>query len=170
MMAAARALGYRTGKRCCMLKRIVAGAAAGALAVGPLTGVLLALKREAIAPPPAPAAPATADTPSPDGATATRTLPLGIPPELPRQMARKAAWGAGWGLLFGIATGIFRPTVVAGLIAGLALGKASQDGWIPPLDPLPESATAEERGELPVMVAYGAFGLALGVAVDRIAG
>lgn len=150
-----------------MLKRIIAGAAAGALAVGPLTGVMLALKREAITP----SETAPPETASPDGAAASaRALPLGLPARLPRQLARRAAWGAGWGVLFGIATGVFRPTVVAGLIAGLALGKASQDGWIPPLDPLPESATAEERGELPVMAAYATFGLALGIAVDRIAG
>ena len=161
-----------------MLKRIVAGALAGALAVGPLTGVLLALKREAIVP----ASSTDAGTPTDAAASAqtgtemeapaapSSTLPFGLPAQLAPQLARRAAWGAGWGALFGLVTGIARPTIVAGLILGLGLGKASQDGWIPPLDTLPESASSDERGELPVMAAYAAFGLALGVAVDRLAG
>jgi hypothetical protein len=155
-----------------MLKRLIAGALAGAFAVGPLTGVLLALKRDAIAP--AGSAQPAAESGTTEGgaaaSVASSSLPFGLPPEMAPQLAKRAAWGAAWGALFGLVTGIARPTVAAGLILGLGLGKASQDGWIPPLDPLPESTSGDERGELPVMAAYAAFGLALGIAVDRLAG
>lgn len=155
-----------------MLKRIAIGAAAGALAVGPMTGVLLSLNRTSIA-----EAPGITPNHSEGGGTAsgmpegTMTRPdnaAATPPLQPATIVRRAALGAGVGASFGLVTGIFRPTMVAGLISGLALWKASADRLVPPLDVLPPDATDAERNAPAVAAAYAVFGLVLGGLVEWV--
>jgi len=147
-----------------VLKRILIGAGAGALATVPQSLVVWGLKAAGLyrRPPP----PATVAA----GVSAAAAVDLQALPEEQRRavtLAAHFAFGAAGGAAFGLATGVVRPTPVAGLLAGLAIWKASYDGWIPAMRILPPPATDESGRVLTMVLAHVAYGLTLGALVDR---
>lgn len=147
-----------------MLQRVLIGALAGALATAPQSGAVWGLKAAGLyrrRPPPEVVAERLTD------ATVGRET---IPDEwwTPVMLAEHVGFGAAAGAAFGAVTGIIRPTVAAGVLAGLVIWKASYDGWIPALRIMPPAGEDEEGRQITLLVAHVAYGLALGVIVDRL--
>jgi hypothetical protein len=145
-----------------MLKRILIGAGAGALATVPQSLVVWGLKAAGLygrTPPPAAVA---------EGVSAAAVDLQALPEEQRRAITLAAhfAFGAAGGAAFGLTTVVVRPTPVAGLLAGLAIWKASYDGWIPAMRIMPPPAKDESGRVLTMVLAHVAYGLTLGALVD----
>jgi hypothetical protein len=146
-----------------MLDRILIGALAGAVATVPQSAAVWGLK----------AAGVYRRTPPPEKVSREMTEAVLGPDAFPEQwftpmmLAQHVGFGAAAGAAFGALTGVVRPTVVAGVLVGLAIWKASYDGWIPALRIMPPAEKDEEGRQVALVVAHVAYGLALGVIVDR---
>ncbi len=146
-----------------MFKRVLIGALAGALATIPQSAAVWGLRAAGVyRRKPAPEVVAEKVTDAVVGVEK-------VPDEwmTPVKLAQHVGFGAAGGALFGLLTGVIRPTTVAGVLAGLGIWKASYDGWIPALKIMPPPEEDEEGRQLAMLLAHVAYGLALGILVDR---
>lgn len=146
-----------------MLKRVMLGAAAGAVATLPQSLIVWGFKAAGIYHQEPPPERISEDLNKPVLDLRTMSKPVRSSVIL----AEHVAFGAAGGAAFGLTTGVIRPTTVAGLLAGLAIWKASYDGWIPALGIMPESQKDESGRALTMVAAHVVYGLALGALLDR---
>ena len=146
-----------------MLRRMLIGAAAGAAATVPQSAVVWGLKYAGVYRRKAPPEKIAEELSEP----VIKVRELDEPLQTAVKLAEHFGFGAATGALFGLASGVLRPTVVAGVLAGLAVWKASYDGWIPAMKILPPPEEDEEGRQLAMLLAHIAYGLALGILVDR---
>lgn len=147
-----------------MLRRILLGAAVGAVATVPQSAVVWGGRRAGVyksTPPPEQVTAAVAD------ATAGEE---NVPDEWWRPLVGVAhfGYGAACGAAFGLVTGVLRPTWVAGVLAGLAVWKASYDGWLPATGIMPPPEEDEQGRVATMIAAHVVFGLAMGVLMEQI--
>ena len=146
-----------------MLKRIFIGAAAGAAATVPQSAVVWGLRYAGVYQRKAPPEKVAEELSKP----VVDVRKLDEPLQTAVKLVEHFGFGAAAGAAFGLASGILRPTVVAGVLAGLAVWKASYDGWIPAMKIMPPPEEDEEGRQIAMVLAHVAYGLALGILVDR---
>lgn len=146
-----------------MIKRVLLGAAAGAIATVPRSAAIWGLR----------AAGMYGRKAAPEAVTEGLTDKLIDVEQLPDRwmtlikVAAHFGFGAGCGAAFGLATSIVRPPIAAGVLAGLAIWKASYDGWIPAMHLLPPERDETGR-QTALIVAHVMYGAALGATFDRL--
>ena len=147
-----------------MLRRILIGALAGAIATVPQSATVWGLRRAGVY------RRRAAREVVAEGITNATVGTEKVPQEWwkPVMLAEHFGFGAAAGALFGLLTAIVRPTTVAGLLAGLAVWKASYDGWIPALRIMPPPEEDEQGRQVAMVLVHVAYGLALGAIVERL--
>ena len=147
-----------------MLRRILIGALAGAIATVPQSATVWGLRRAGVYR--RRAAPEVVA----EGITNATVGTEKVPQEWwkPVMLAEHFGFGAAAGALFGLRAPILRPTTVSGLLAGLAVWKASYDGWMPGLRIMPPPEEDEQGRQVAMVLAHVAYGLALGAIVERL--
>lgn len=147
-----------------MLKQLLAGAAAGVIATIPQSAVVWGARSLGV----------YRRTAAPEAVAERLTNRVTELEQLPRRwrpmvkLIEHFAFGAAVGAAFGAVAGRLRPRVVAGLVVGLAVWKLSYDGWIPRLGILPPPERDEPGRARTMIAAHVAYGLALGLAYDRL--
>lgn len=149
-----------------VIKRILVGGAAGALATIPQSAVVWGLRRAGV----------YRRRPAPEvvaEGVIERVAGIGhLPAEWrrPVTLVQHFGFGAVGGAVFALLTGLVRPSAALGLLAGLAIWKASYDGWIPALKIMPPPQEDETGRQLSLLAAHAVYGLALGTLVDWMGG
>jgi hypothetical protein len=147
-----------------MLRPMVIGGAAGALATLPMSGLIWGAKRVRI----------FQRTPAPE-AVATRLVQrvtgrrAATPPQ--RQLLTALShigFGSGAGALYGTTTSLRPPTVWSGMLFGVAVWLISYQGWIPALRLLPAPADDEHGHAATMAAAHLVYGGTLGVVSRRL--
>jgi hypothetical protein len=147
-----------------MLRPMVVGSAAGALATLPMSGLIWGARRVGIFHrTPAPEAVATRLVQRVTGRHAT------TPPQ--RQLLTALAhlgFGSGAGAVYGTTAWLRPPTVWSGMLFGLAVWIISYQGWIPALRLLPAPADDEHGRAATMAGAHLVYGGTLGVVSRRL--
>lgn len=146
-----------------MLKRMLIGAAAGALATVPQSVVVWGLRWAGVYHTPPPPKEVSKEV------TGTIINLQSVPKPLRKAViyGEHFGFGASAGAAFGLATAVTKPTTLAGLLAGLGVWQASYAGWIPAFNILPPPGKGEGGRTVTMVLAHVAYGLALGMLVQR---
>jgi len=147
-----------------MLKRIMTGALAGAIATVPQSAAVWGLKEAGLYDRPAGPEQVSASLTS----RALKENAAAQPWFAPAMLTQHIGFGAAGGAIYALLSTVVRPNALTGLIAGLAIWKISYDGWIPALKIMPPP-TEDERGrQIALLAAHAAYGLTLGALLGRL--
>ncbi len=141
-----------------MLKRLLLGAIAGAVATVPQSGVVWGFRKLGI----------YHSKPAPEAIAEATTRPLAEPHLLPDPVmavlktGQLFSFGASVGAVFSLLAVVIRPTALTGLLMGLGVWKAGYDGVIPAMGILPPPDQDETGRAVTMVVAHVAYGVALG--------
>jgi hypothetical protein len=147
-----------------MLRRILAGAAAGVIATGPQSAVVWGARAAGIyhrRPPPE----VVAEGPT-NAAVDAGVLPAQL--GRPAMLAEHMGFGAAGGALFALVSKVIQPAPIAGIVTGLVIWKASYDGWIPALRIMPPPEKDEAGRQVTMVIAHVAYGLSLAAVFNRL--
>jgi hypothetical protein len=143
-----------------MIARTLRGAAAGALATGAMSALMLAGARAGWLRHQPPKRIARAFLPG------HRHRPK--PGEGLLGTAAHFGFGAASGALFGLVVGDRRPRVPAGVVYGLAIWAASYQGWVPRMQIMPPISHDRPRRQAVMAGAHVVYGAALVLALNRL--
>jgi len=149
-----------------MLKRLVLGAAAGAIATVPQSAVVWGFKQAGV----------YKGAPAPEVISAAVTkrttgqLPEDDQKFKPMMLAQHFGIGATFGALYGLLNLVVSPGTVAGPLAGLLIWKGNYDGLLPAMGIFPKPEHDEQGRTVTMVTAHIAYGFALGTVFNRFMG
>jgi hypothetical protein len=146
-----------------ILRRLWIGAAAGAVATFPMSGVMLAASKARLLGEPPPKKITRAATRRLAPAVARHEAPLDL-----ASIAAHLGFGAAMGALYSVALGRRRPTMLSGVAFGTAVWAVSYAGWVPAAGVMPEPSDDRRGRPASMVVSHWVFGASLASALRML--